>query len=164
MQSDLYILEGVESLGNATDGIGDNQVTHSAMVRVMVDQQLSQIRDADDVDEKVDAAVEGLFREHFPWLLDLWVKAKSLAPTRSVIATSWTSLVDILSTVSKGQGSTKEASNFTLARFAKWPPRLKAWIDHEDIQKVARTSGRTTKQTRHELSTVFLCRRIRRRT
>ncbi|CAM9941174.1 unnamed protein product [Ectocarpus sp. 6 AP-2014] len=164
MESDILVLEGVESLGNATDSIGENQQAHAAMVRGMVDQQTSQIRDAADGGEKVDAAAEGLFREHFPWLLDLWVQVKSLAPTRLFIATSWASLVDVQARVSKGKGSTKEASNFTLTRFASWAPRLKAWINHKDIQKVARTSCRNTKQTRHELSTAFLCGRRRRPT
>ncbi|CAN0389048.1 unnamed protein product [Ectocarpus fasciculatus] len=165
MESDILVLEGVESLGNATDSIGDNQEAHAAIVRVMVDQQTSQIRDAADVGEKVDAAAEGLFREHFPWLLDRWIQVKSLAPTRLFIATSWASLVDVQARVSKGKGSTKEASIFTLTRFASWAPRLKAWINHEDIQKVARTSGRNTKRTTHELSsTAFLCGRRRKRT
>ncbi|CAM9230417.1 unnamed protein product, partial [Pylaiella littoralis] len=49
MESDILVLEGVESLGNATDSIGENQEAHAAMVRGMVDQQTSQIRDAADV-------------------------------------------------------------------------------------------------------------------
>ncbi|CBJ31948.1 expressed unknown protein [Ectocarpus siliculosus] len=74
VESDILVLEGVETLENATDSIGDKQEAHAAMVRGMVDQQTSQIRDAADVGEKVDAAAEGLFREHFPWLLDLGVQ------------------------------------------------------------------------------------------
>ncbi|CAM9276606.1 unnamed protein product [Ectocarpus sp. 4 AP-2014] len=151
MESDVRVLEGVESLGNATDSIGDDQEAYSAMVSMTVDQQMSQIRDADDVGDKVDAAVEGLFRDYFPWLLDLWVEVKSLAPTRSMKATLWASLADTQSTLRKEKRSTEEASNFTLDRFAKWPQQLKAWIDHEDIQKVARTSGRNTARTRHHL-------------
>ncbi|CAN0475088.1 unnamed protein product, partial [Ectocarpus sp. 8 AP-2014] len=151
MESDIRVLKGVESLGNATDSIGENQEAHSAMVSMTVDQQMCRIRDADDVGDKVDAAVEGLFREHFPWLVDLWVEVKSLAPTRSMIATLWASLADAQSALRKGKVSTKEASNFTLDRFAKWPQQLKAWIDHEDIQKVARTSGRNTDRTRDHL-------------
>ncbi|CAN0531863.1 unnamed protein product [Ectocarpus sp. 12 AP-2014] len=151
MESDVRVLEGVESMGNATGSIGENQEARSAMVSMTVDRQMSQIRDADDVGDKVDAAVEGLFREHFPWLLDLWVGVKSLAPTRSMIATLWASLADTQSTLRKGKRSKKEASDFTLDRFAKWPQELKAWIDHEDIQKVARTSGRNTEQISHHL-------------
>ncbi|CAM9940547.1 unnamed protein product, partial [Pylaiella littoralis] len=63
-------------------------------------------------------AVDRLFTEHYRELIPRDMK-KGLAATRKVILDEWTSLVDILAATSKGKGTTKEASKFTLERLER---------------------------------------------
>lgn len=91
----------------------------------------------DGVVDEVRKKVKALFLEHQPWLLPLWQKAEGLTPTRDMILGSWDHLVDLLLAGHEKKPTTKTATTFTLARMREWPERLKTWMDHEEIRRLA---------------------------
>lgn len=103
--------------------------------------------------DQVHKNVASLCKEHFDWLLPLWEKVKDLHSTRTLIETSWDSLVRLLETEKKIRPSTRTAPQLTLKRFAGWESRFLAWREHKQIQAVARTER--ADRAAHHLSCII---------
>ncbi|CAN0129642.1 unnamed protein product, partial [Ectocarpus sp. 13 AM-2016] len=91
--------------------------------------------------------------DHFLWLQSIWGMVIDLPPTREMIMTSWTYLVELLAAGRARKLTTRTGSTFILSRFQTWPDRLRTWINHESVQEVART--RQDDQGRHYLCCII---------
>lgn len=116
--------------------IFQRQGTASSRTQALLDAHADKLlADPEAIVQRLVDAVDRLFTEHYRELIPLWDMTKGLAATRKVILDEWTSLVDILAATSKGKGTTKEASNFTLERFERWGGTLQWWLGHYEVQE-----------------------------
>lgn len=108
----------------------------------------------DVITRNVVEAVDSLFNKWYPHLLPLWATLKLekiFGSTRKVILDEWEALIDLLAFACKGKRSTKEATNFTLARFQRWEGTLRGWINSDDIQRVLHEKTPSVERGKHEL-------------
>lgn len=89
--------------------------------------------DTDRVVTAVHKRGDALFNGRLDWLGELWAVVKGLRPTTDLILACWKGHVDGTAALSHRKADTKAATAFTLARFADWPGRLQAWIDHPEV-------------------------------
>lgn len=110
--------------------------------------------ESDQIVERVLAKTDAHLRKHYYFLVGLWDEVKALDPTRAFILHQWNALVDVLVATSRGKRSTREASAFTLERFAKWPEAMTTWLSHPHIEGPARMMY-TLEYARHYLAGII---------
>lgn len=116
-----------------------------AVPAAILDAQKKSMADTPDgIVSGVIKAVDTLLKEWYPHLKPLWAilkEAKHFGPTRKFILDEWNSLVDLLAVTCKGRRTTKEATNFTLARFQRWEGTLRRWMGDDATQRVLYSAG-----------------------
>lgn len=89
--------------------------------------------DTDRVVTAVHKRGDALFNGRLDWLGELWAVVKGLRPTKDLISACWKGHVDRTAALSHRKADTKAATAFTLTRFADWPAKLQAWMDHPEV-------------------------------